>query len=199
MAYGAPPSAFSDAELNGLVDSQLDTMRQAEVTERLKSYAAERARVAAWREQNDLLKASFSEVENELIPLSLSLTPPPRLKCITSDSWSGPRPAAIVAPQASSGTAPRSWRGILTFGVLACFVGAVGCWLIAEHAASVELPLVLTATGRPDGLLVTPGFEGFDNAPREKGAGPGTSRTLIRELPTPTIPDLGNAGFSFTG
>jgi anti-sigma factor RsiW len=200
VGTGAPPSVFSDADLHGLVDGCLDAARQAELHERLKSHGPERARVAAWREQNDLLKASFSEIENEPIPLSLSLTPPPRLKCITSDVWPGTRPPVPAPAPIQPAPAKRSRHDLLAFGFMAGCIGVLGCWLIAEHPPSSEAPpLVLTVTGQADGMLVTPTFDGSDSASRETIAAGGEPRGLASALPTREIPDLGASGFRFIG
>ena len=201
MGYVTPSSSFSESDLNGLADGHLEAGRQADLLQRLKSHGVERARVAAWREQNDLLRASFSGIENEPIPLALCLTPPPRLKCVANTGWSDAKPPIVAAKSVAAASSTWTRKRIVAFSAVVGSVIAFAWWLIAAHAMSIDPPaLVLSATGRADGLLVTPSFGTPQSLETEEtGTGRGKPVRPVRALPTTTIPDLGESGFSFTG
>ncbi|WP_051955744.1 anti-sigma factor family protein [Beijerinckia mobilis] len=67
-----PPGIHED-ELHALADDHLDSRRREAVLLFLQEVPDAKARVESWRAQNDALRAAFSRVGNEPIPLSLSL------------------------------------------------------------------------------------------------------------------------------
>ena len=201
MAGGHPPPR-DDADLHRLVDGLLDSRRLGEVLLRLKSQTAEAARVAAWREQNDLIKAAFAGVDQEAIPPSLRLTPL-RLRCLGDDRpiepaspprLAGPVPLRHAWPaQVNGWPAQASGEGQGRRGTL---VATACCALAAAALAASWLAL---ARPSPSGkaIPIAAGEEGGDllvMTTSDQAEAPHAS-----ELPTATIPDLGPLGFSFTG
>ena len=182
------PSSFSDGDLNGLVDGHLEPGRQADVLQRLKSHPADRARVETWREHNDLIRATFSEVTNEPLPVSLSLAPPPHLRCVSSDGRPSPQRAGLVPPpkpgQRSEGLRPgfalaapvpesRSRRRPLAAMGATGLVGLLGAWMILTHPAATDPQTTSVATsslaGPPIGSLDNKRLD--DKRPDDKGLG----------------------------
>lgn len=199
MSLGHPSPPFTDADLNGLVDGQLDSGRQAEILQRLKTYPAEAAKVEAWREQNDLIRATFSEVASEPVPVSLLLTPPPRLRCVaTNGQTTSPMPeAAEGAPLVTDMRRARRARAGL--GILAgCFVGA-GVWLVLDRSHDARVAPETAFTG-PDGSLIAPIVDVLPYDPKQdRGASGAAAAVEHDDLPTRTIPDLGQTGLRFVG
>lgn len=191
---GSVPPVLEEGDLHRLVDGLLDRQRQNEVVLRLKGRAAEAAQVAAWREQNDLLKAAFAEVEHDPVPATLRLTPL-RLRCIGDE-----RPGEMAEP-ALLGSVPQRGDGNLARLVVAaglCLIAAAlgSSWLVLDRAPPAKPAAVLFAGGRDaDGLLTTPAFDGSGSVKSAMGGVP----PPVEDLPTSTIPDLGPIGFAFTG
>lgn len=124
MSTGNAPfsSSFSEADLHNFVDGRLEPSRQAEMTRRLKSHPADRARTSAWREQNELIRATFSEVEGEPLPVSLCLTAPALLRCVASDGLplSGQAASLLEKPRFASESRRRRARFLALSALMIC-------------------------------------------------------------------------------
>ena len=192
-------------DLHRLVDGLLDAGRMGEVLLHLKTNPPEAARVAAWREQNELLRAAFAGVQEDPIPTSLRLTPL-RLRCVSDDALVAELPPLAVtslvqqdAPDLPNSLDQQSRRG---YGVAASTLALVATtlivswlavsWLAENHWAARSRPVAMAAGQDAGDRLVTPVVDKA-NETRE-GAAPALS-----DLPTTTIPDLGSLGFEFTG
>ena len=62
---------LDENDLHAYVDGWLDAVRRAEVEAWLANHPAEAARVADYRQQNDMMQALFNPVLNEPIPLQM--------------------------------------------------------------------------------------------------------------------------------
>jgi anti-sigma factor RsiW len=67
------PPPLSDALFNGFIDARLGTRADREVSMALESDKAGAARAAAWRRQSEALRAAFTPIADEPLPLSLIL------------------------------------------------------------------------------------------------------------------------------
>ena len=193
MAIGSvPPPAIDEGDLHRFVDGLLDPQRQHEVALRLKTRVAEAAQVAAWREQNELLRSAFAGVEHDPVPASLRLTPL-RLRCVGDDERAAdaslPRLPKLLALDRQA----RPARLFIAVGL--CLAAAVlgASWLMLDRAASSKPRSLLVASREPDGLLTTPAF--LEDRARINNE----RQSPAEELPTTSIPDLGPVGFEFTG
>ena len=65
------PKQLAEEDLHGYVDGRLDAARRAEVEAWLLNNQADAARVAAYRQQNEMMQALFNPVLNEPIPLQM--------------------------------------------------------------------------------------------------------------------------------
>ncbi len=65
------PKQLAEEDLHGYVDGRLDAARRAEVEVWLLGNPADAARVAAYRQQNEMMQALFNPVLNEPIPLQM--------------------------------------------------------------------------------------------------------------------------------
>lgn len=63
--------AFDDADLNGFVDGRIDPARAAALAESLASDPQARARIDAWKRQNESLRTMFASVLFEPLPVRL--------------------------------------------------------------------------------------------------------------------------------
>ena len=62
---------LAEDDLHAYVDGQLDATRRAEVDAWLSAHPADAARVAAYRQQNDMMQALFNPVLDEPLPLQM--------------------------------------------------------------------------------------------------------------------------------
>ena len=62
---------FAEDDLHAYVDGQLDAARRAEVESWLLQHPSDAARVAAYRQQNDMMQALFNPVLDEPLPLQM--------------------------------------------------------------------------------------------------------------------------------
>ena len=171
-------SFFSDADLHGLVDGHLETSRRTDVLKRLASAPADRARLAAWQEQTDLLRAAFTGVDREPIPALLDLAPRTKLHCVAD--------APIVRrPPEMPATRSAMFPWIAGFGGVAAV--SLGCLWFASVSAPRESGIA-DLRGSVDDTLRT----------RTTRALAETTATAAA-LPTTTIPDLTAAGFELVG
>ena len=188
---------MDEGDLHRFVDGLLDPQRQSEVMLRLKTRASEATQVAAWREQNELLRATFAGVEHDPVPTSLRLTPL-RLRCIGDDE----RALDAMAPVLAQPLAPAPRRRVspahvaVATGLCIALVALGALWLMLSRSEPARPnSLLLVASREADGVLATPAYTGVDRrAPGEE------ERTRSEDdLPTATIPDLAPVGFEFTG
>jgi anti-sigma factor RsiW len=195
MNTGSGPfsSSFSEADLHSFVDGRLEPSRQVEMARRLKSHAADRARTEAWREQNELIRATFSEVESETLPVSLCLTTPARLRCVSSDGLplGGPDSANPGKPRFTSEAKRRRAR-LMAISTLMICASVAGAWIMYEHPAA---PADHAAQVRGRGL-----DEALAGRTVEAMSGVlASGHSQTRGLPAIKIPDLSGSGFTFTG
>lgn len=97
--------SISEAELHAYVDGRLDAERRLEVEDWLQSHPAAAEKVAAWRQQNDMMQALFNPVLNEPIPLQMY--PQARGRRL----WQPVRYAAMVGAMILSGIVGWSLHG----------------------------------------------------------------------------------------
>ena len=145
--------------------------------------------MAAWRDQNDLLRATFADVEKEPIPVSLRLAIP-KLRCVSDDE-------TLEEAPSSAGEAPPSGKGpgtvVLVAGLLLAALGIGGSLLLVDHPASTATGPLVLALDDDDGLSTPFSISGI-----KKRLGDANGQDArARMLPTATIPDLGGAGFEF--
>jgi anti-sigma factor RsiW len=69
---------LAENDLHAYVDGRLDAARRADVEAWLLEHPADAARVAAYRQQNDMMQALYNPVLNE--PLPLEMYPQARLR-----------------------------------------------------------------------------------------------------------------------
>ena len=181
---GSAPGIPGEGDLHRLVDGLLDAQRQGEVLLHLRGNAAEIAQVAAWREQNDLLKATFAGVEHEAVPASLRLTPL-RLRCIgDAEAIAETMPAIPLALQTRSG----SVRLMVGVGLCLAATALAGSWLTLSRPELKSASALFAGAQDTDDLVTA------STIPDQ----PGQNRLSNSELPLAAIPDLGGIGFSFT-
>jgi anti-sigma factor RsiW len=200
MNSGSGPfsSSFSEADLHGFVDGRLEPSRQAEMARRLKSHAADRARTDAWREQNELIRATFSEVEGEPVPVSLCLTAPVRLRCVASDglSLSGQASSFLEKPRFTNESKRRRARVLAISALMVC-AGVAGAWIMLDHASTTQDRPAPAASRDAASQNLDDSLAGRT---MEAMAGAAASdHQPVRGLPAITIPDLTGSGFTFTG
>jgi anti-sigma factor RsiW len=195
MTTGNGPfsSSFTEADLHGFVDGRLEPARQMDMARRLKSHAADKARTDAWREQNELIRATFSEVESEALPVSLCLTAPVRLRCVATDGLSSNAQTGSV-PEKSRFINELKRRRSPIFAISALVIGviAAGTWMLGHPPAAADRP-TSAASRDLEGSLEARTMEAMTGVtakpPRQAHGG----------LPAITIPDLTSSGFTFTG
>lgn len=132
MSFTSLPIAEED--LHGFVDGEVNDDKREAILAYLATAPADAARVEAWRQQNILLRAAFSQVALEQVPMSLSFTFAPRL--ITLPSF---QPAGGAARQTYS---RRLQRRSLVF-TLAAFVAGV-CVTLAANVSLTRYTANLT-------------------------------------------------------
>ena len=182
---GGQRFAIGEADLHGLVDGRLDIERQTELLRRLRSHPSDRARMESWREQNDLLRATFAGIESEPLPVCLNLAPPPRLRCVASDGEATP-------PIATSGTrwivarTRKSATLMLLGSLMGCAIIASAWWMFFTPAPA---PLH-TAASTPDDRLAAFAVDSLGHDPIQVHPRGGGGSAM-------TIPELGESGFGF--
>ncbi len=62
---------LAEEDLHAYVDGRLDAVRRAEVEAWLAKHPSDAARVAAYRQQNDMMQALFNPVLNEPVPMQM--------------------------------------------------------------------------------------------------------------------------------
>ena len=195
MSTGNAPfsSSFSEADLHNFVDGRLEPSRQAEMTRRLKSHPADRARTSAWREQNELIRATFSEVEGEPLPVSLCLTAPALLRCVASDGLplSGQAASLLEKPRFASESRRRRARFLALSALMIC-AGLASAWILVPHPPTTAKVVPPSTAATLEGSLAGRTAEAMAGADA-------VGRRPVLGLPAITIPDLTVAGFTFTG
>lgn len=181
---------LSDGDLHGLVDGRLDPARRADALRALASAPAERAKVEAWQEQNDLIRATFAMVEEEPLPPSMRLVAPPALHCIPSPVT----PRAQPVP-----TRPRRHLIVGTALVLVVMSGLGASWLLLQQSDEAPQIVDLDLRGPVEATLASSASEAVARGPERDSAAHATAAvSSSAPLPTTTIPDLSAAGFAFT-
>ena len=177
-------SFLAEADLHGLVDDRLGPDRRVEVLRRLSLLPADRARVAAWQMQNDLIRGAFAGIEHETLPPALDLALAPHLSKVADIA-----PLSVDNPRSS-----RARRGAATLAtLLLATLSLGGMWLM------------LTANENEEGALAPlRGTIDANVASRATKALIGDARTrpvtgADDGLPTTAIPDLSQAGFILSG
>lgn len=72
---GRKDGPITEADLHAYVDDRLIETRRADVERYLDERPGERARVLAWREQNEALRAMLDPIVDEAVPVRLPLAP----------------------------------------------------------------------------------------------------------------------------
>ncbi|MGB8276404.1 MAG: hypothetical protein WCF20_00485 [Methylovirgula sp.] len=131
------PLPIAEEDLHGFVDGEVNDDKREAILAYLATAPADAARVEAWRQQNILLRAAFSQVALEQVPMSLSFTFAPRL--ITLPSFV---PAGGAARQTYS---RRLQQRSLVFTLAAfvagvCITLAANVWLTRYAANFTRLP-----------------------------------------------------------
>lgn len=186
MGAGLPSLALGDADLHGLVDDCVPASRRAETMRKLAASPADRTRFESWRDQNDLIRSAFRDVDRESLPVCLDLRSPPRLQCIPAVES---RLAAEPIRDVKSAAPQRGVAALVTSVVVAAGLGV--SWLLLQSGAqspSVDL------RGSVDALLAAQAEQAVTAAASATEVVPQPTGTL----PAATIPDLTSAGFAFT-
>ncbi|MYN14516.1 anti-sigma factor [Pusillimonas sp. TS35] len=76
-SYPADEGPVTEADLHAYVDGQLGSERSGLVEAYIATHASARTQVEAWRRQNQLLRTALDDVQDEPIPLRLSLARKP--------------------------------------------------------------------------------------------------------------------------
>lgn len=177
-----------DSDLHGLVDGLIEPDRRGEALRRLTTSPADRARVEAWQNQNDLLRSAFGGIAREALPPMLDLRVRPKLLCLPpGETAAAP---AEVAEEAKTVAAHR-WVATL-FLTLALAGAGFGGW--RYFTSMSDLPGVVEAAP-VDAVLATRA----EDALTRTGPVPAANPQLAKALPASRIPDLDAAGFSFVG
>ena len=113
MGFTSMPIA--DEDLHAFVDGEVDDDKYEAVLAYLATAPTDAARVEVWRQQNILLRAAFSQVTLEQVPMSLSCSVAPRL--ITLPFAPAGSPTRETSPR-------RRWRRSMAFTVAAFIAGA---------------------------------------------------------------------------
>ena len=174
---GAP--VFAEADLHAFVDGMLEPERRSDFLRRLAGSPADRARIDAWQEQNDLIRLSFFDVERESLPPVLDLVPPASINR-AMDTASPTRPGRIAA-------------SLATVLLIAAGIGSV--WMLLpqdekDPVVAADAPL----RGTLDAALATRTAQLLAGDVRETVARGATSEGL----PPAAIPDLSGSGFALT-
>lgn len=82
MSYA--PLPIGEEDLHAFVDNEVDDDRREAILAYLSHTPADATKVEAWRQQNILLRAAFSQVALEQVPVSLSFSFAPRLVSLSS-------------------------------------------------------------------------------------------------------------------
>lgn len=109
------PRQITEEDLHGFVDGEIDDDRRAAILDHLTTTPTDAARVEAWRQQNLLLRAAFSQVTLEQVPMNMSFTFAPRLVPLPPFTPSGAEREIYLR---------RSRRRSLTFTAAAFMAGA---------------------------------------------------------------------------
>ncbi|MDQ2080955.1 anti-sigma factor [Xanthobacteraceae bacterium Astr-EGSB] len=100
---------ISEDDLNGFVDGTLDAKRRGELTAYLEAHPDVADRIAGYRQQRDMLRATFGPVAEEPLPSRLDLR-----RMIDAHRRPG----------------PASWRAMAAAAVVLLGVGGAGGWLM---------------------------------------------------------------------
>ena len=174
---------LSEAEVHGLVDGRLDGDKRSDVLRRLAASPADRQRVEAWQDQNELIRSAFASIEKEPLPVALIPTTPSVSAIAPGDL---PIKAAVPAPA----------RFRMAASVAAVFIvafGLGGLWLMLETGDRNEPSSRLTLRSSLDDTLA----DRADAALDRETAAAAPAAAAIDALPTTDIPDLSAAGFAF--
>ncbi len=181
-------ASLSDAEVHGLVDGQVDGDKRSEILRRLAASPADRQRVEAWQDQNELIRSAFASVEKEPLPVALNLTAPLLTTPPVHTIALGGLPI-----KATSTPAPRFRNAAGLAAVLIVASGLGGLWLMLETAERNEPTSGLVFRSSIDDSLADQADAALD---REIASAAPVAAGL-NALPTTDIPDLSAAGFAF--
>lgn len=186
-----PASLLSDADLHGLVDGHIGADRRADVLRRAAASPRDRALIESWQDQNDLIRAAFAGVENEPLPRALDLRTPPQLRAV---------PLVTGAPPAAA-KAPRWGRIAVTMATATVVAaGLAGSWYVAASPSDggpAPFAGATVSARATDGERMladrTVAALAFGETDVPQGA------AIAEPPPVAAIPDLSQAGFTFTG
>ncbi|MFA5963242.1 MAG: anti-sigma factor [Sphingomonas sp.] len=139
----------TEADFQAYVDGRLTPESAAEISQRLLSHPEEARRVAAYRAQNDALRAALASIVDEPLPAALDL----RLRHRSLRRWTGLRSAAVAASAAgllflggAGGWTLRGWNVSPSVGTAALAREAASSY--AVYASDTARPVELAATQR---------------------------------------------------
>lgn len=139
----------TEADIQAYADGRLAPELAAQVSHRLLSHPEEARRVAAYRAQNDALRAALASVAEEPLPPALDL----RLRRRSPRRWAGLRWAAVAASAVglvflggAGGWTLRGWKVPPSVGTAALAREAASSY--AVYASDTARPVELAATQR---------------------------------------------------
>ena len=196
-------SFLSEAELHGLVDGHVEANRRADVLRRAASSDADRARIEAWQEQADMIRAAFRGVDRESVPAALDLQPPARVISLapvrspllerTGAHASAPLMSDVPKSRASAVVVAASTMLVIAGGLAGAWViaGSTPVVLRTAEASSGTVEDVLAQ--RTANVLVSGKSSAAQSSPSNAPSGAPVA------MPTTSIPDLTSIGFTLSG
>ena len=178
-------TSLAEGDLHQLVDNRLESDRRAEVLRRLALSPADRARVEAWREQNELIRSAFGGITHEALPPVLDIAPAKHVHCITQVD-----PLTLEAPRLE-----RARRGAAMLATILLIAAGLGVSWLSLNAGKREGIAAAPLRGTIDAAVASRASQalGDDTRMRQSGAG-----SADDALPTTIIPDLTQSGFNLT-
>lgn len=171
-----PPPAPGEAELQAYVDDRLDAQRRLELETRLKQDAESARRASALRAQREALRAAFSGIAQETVPVRLNLE--------------------RMIP-ARRRTARLRWQAAAAVS-FAFAAGAVGGWA-ARDVATPQAGIAALANEASTGYAI---YADDPTRPVEMGAERRAElvRWVSSRIRRPVaVPDLSASGYRFIG
>jgi anti-sigma factor RsiW len=130
----------TEDELHAFVDGELPPDRRADVEAWLAAHPQDAARVVAWREQIDMIRARYAAVIDEPVPQGLSLE---RLRRATVHTWRWVAAASLAAfliGGAAGWAGHSAWQGPPQSRVLTSEAMDAHKLYVAEVRHAVEVP-----------------------------------------------------------
>ena len=204
-------TAFDDADLNGFVDGRIDPARAAALAESLASDPQARARMDAWKRQNESLRTMFASVLFE--PLPVRLLPgavPPRSPGAAPARRREAEPRDVAAPRGRlAGALVTASLGMALVGFVLGALASLGTdgFGLGDRltAGRRHVPAERAAPAGPLGDRAAQAHriylgDGARQVELTAAEEPKLLRWLQHRLAAPArIPDLGRLGWTFVG